>query len=64
METHEHLQSVAGNATWVKELKPIGYKDKQFFDLLLKELFRFNVCCATVGTFSAYMAVCSAPSQW
>jgi hypothetical protein len=56
MKTREHLQSVAGNATWVNEFKPTDYEHKQFFDTLLKKLFMLNVCCAVVGTFPANAA--------
>lgn len=55
-ETHIHLQSIAGNATWVNEFETIEYERKQFFDRLLLELFKQNVCCAIVGTFPAFRA--------
>lgn len=55
-ETHEHLQSVAGKATWMNEFKPVTYEHKHFFDRLVGEVFKFNVCCVIVGNFVAFRA--------
>ena len=55
-DNHEHAQFVAGDATWVNEFEPIEYEHTQFFDRLLFEFFKYNVCCAIVGTFSAFRA--------
>jgi hypothetical protein len=34
--THNHIQSLAGKATWIQENTPIGFGDR--IELLLKEL--------------------------
>jgi hypothetical protein len=56
MKCKEHLMSMYGYGIWLDDFRATHHKYKEFFTQLLKGLFTFNLCCAIVGGFLAYVA--------
>ena len=55
-DTQQHLQSVAGTATWLAEFRPRDYEHRNFIELLLKTFCTLGIFCFISGAFPAFTA--------
>jgi len=55
-ETHQILENIVGNATWLTEFKRVDQEYLNFIELLLQILYLLCTCRAISETYPAYIA--------